>query len=33
MTYQSGGRQFVVITAGGGNEFGDGDAILVYSLP
>jgi quinoprotein glucose dehydrogenase len=33
MTYESGGRQFVVIAAGGGNEFGTGDAILAYSLP
>jgi quinoprotein glucose dehydrogenase len=33
MTYESGGRQFVVIAAGGGNEFGEGDAILAYSLP
>ncbi len=33
MTYESGGRQFVVIAAGGGNEFGSGDAILAYSLP
>jgi len=33
MTYESNGRQFVVIAAGGGNEFGTGDAILAYSLP
>ena len=33
MTYESGGRQFVVIAAGGGNEFGAGDAILAFSLP
>ena len=33
MTYESGGRQFVVIAAGGGNEFGAGDGILAYSLP
>jgi len=33
MTYESNGRQFVVIAAGGGNEFGAGDAILAYALP
>ena len=33
MTYESGGRQFVVIAAGGGNEFGFGDAIIAYALP
>jgi quinoprotein glucose dehydrogenase len=33
MTYESGGRQFVVIAAGGGNEFGYGDAITAYALP
>ncbi len=33
MTYEANGRQFVVIAAGGGNEFGSGDAILAYSLP
>jgi quinoprotein glucose dehydrogenase len=33
MTYESGGRQFVVIAAGGGNEFGQGDAILAFALP
>jgi quinoprotein glucose dehydrogenase len=33
MTYESGGRQFVVIAAGGGNEFGFGDAIMAYALP
>jgi quinoprotein glucose dehydrogenase len=33
MTYESGGRQFVVIAAGGGNEFGYGDAIIAYALP
>ena len=33
MTYESGGRQFVVIAAGGGNEFGAGDAIVAYALP
>lgn len=33
MTYEAGGRQFVVIAAGGGNEFGYGDAILAFALP
>ena len=33
MTYEANGRQFVVIAAGGGNEFGSGDAILALSLP
>jgi quinoprotein glucose dehydrogenase len=33
MTYEAGGRQFVVIAAGGGNEFGYGDAITAYALP
>lgn len=33
MTYESGGRQFVVITAGGGNEFGYGDAVIAFALP
>jgi quinoprotein glucose dehydrogenase len=33
MTYEAGGKQFVVIAAGGGNEFGFGDAILAYALP
>ena len=32
MTYESGGRQFLVIAAGGGNEFGTGDAILAFAL-
>jgi quinoprotein glucose dehydrogenase len=33
VTYESGGRQFVVIAAGGGNEFGYGDAIIAFALP
>jgi quinoprotein glucose dehydrogenase len=33
MTYESGGRQFVVVAAGGGNEFGTGDAIVAFALP
>jgi len=28
MTYEAGGRQFVVIAAGGGGPFGAGDAII-----
>ena len=32
MTYEANGRQFVVIAAGGGNEFGTGDAILAFAL-
>ena len=32
MTYEAGGRQFVVIAAGGGNEFGFGDAIVASAL-
>jgi quinoprotein glucose dehydrogenase len=32
MTYEAGGRQFVVIAAGGGNEFGTGDAIVAFAL-
>lgn len=31
MTYESVGRQFVVIAAGGGNEFGFGDAIIAFA--
>ena len=33
MTYESGGRQFVVIAAGCVNEFGYGDAIVDFALP
>jgi quinoprotein glucose dehydrogenase len=32
MTYEANGRQFVVVAAGGGNEFGTGDAILAFAL-
>jgi quinoprotein glucose dehydrogenase len=32
MTYESAGRQFIVIAAGGGNEFGTGDAIVAFAL-
>jgi quinoprotein glucose dehydrogenase len=33
MTYESDGRQFVVIAAGGGGPFGAGDAIVAFALP
>ena len=33
MTYEAGGRQFVVIAAGGGGPFGFGDAIIAFALP
>jgi quinoprotein glucose dehydrogenase len=33
MTYASGGRQYVVIAAGGGGRFGRGDAIVAFALP
>ena len=33
MTYEAGGRQFVVIAAGGGGPFGAGDAIISFALP
>jgi quinoprotein glucose dehydrogenase len=33
MTYVAGGRQFVVIAAGGGGLFGEGDAVLAFALP
>jgi quinoprotein glucose dehydrogenase len=33
MTYEAGGRQFVVIAAGGGGFFGAGDAIVAFALP
>ncbi len=33
MTYQIGGRQFVVIAAGGGGFWGEGDAIIAFALP
>lgn len=33
MTYEAGGRQFVVIAAGGGGPFGAGDAIMAFALP
>jgi quinoprotein glucose dehydrogenase len=33
MTYSAGGRQFVVIAAGGGGPFGEGDAVVAFALP
>lgn len=33
MTYSVGGRQFVVIAAGGGGRFGRGDHIVAFALP
>jgi quinoprotein glucose dehydrogenase len=33
MTYVAGGQQFVVIAAGGGGLFGEGDAVLAFALP
>ena len=33
MTYEWAGRQYVVIAAGGGGAFGDGDAIMAFALP
>lgn len=32
MTYEAGGRQYVVIAAGGGDVFGAGDAIVAFAL-
>jgi quinoprotein glucose dehydrogenase len=33
MTYEAGGRQFVVIAAGGSGPFGSGDSIVAFALP
>ena len=33
MTYEAGGRQFVVIAAGGGDEWGRGDYLVAFALP
>jgi len=33
MTYEAGGRQFVVIAAGGSDVWGAGDAIIAFALP
>ncbi len=31
--YEADGRQFVVISAGGGGTFGDGDYVVAFALP
>ena len=33
MTYEAGGRQFVVISVGGGDEWGEGDWVVAFALP
>jgi quinoprotein glucose dehydrogenase len=33
MTYEAGGRQYVVISAGGSGPFGTGDAVMAFALP
>lgn len=33
MTYQTNGRQYVVICVGGGDEFGNGDYVIAFALP
>jgi quinoprotein glucose dehydrogenase len=33
MTYEAGGRQFVVVAAGGGDIFGRSDTIIAFALP
>ena len=33
ITYRAGGRQFVVIAAGGGDLFGEGDYLVAFALP
>lgn len=33
MTYESGGRQFVVISVGGSDEWGAGDYVVAFALP
>jgi quinoprotein glucose dehydrogenase len=33
MTYEIGGRQYVVICVGGGDEFGAGDYVIAFGLP
>jgi quinoprotein glucose dehydrogenase len=33
MTYEANRRQFVVIAAGGGGIFGEGDTVVAFALP
>lgn len=33
MTYANAGRQYVVVAAGGGDVWGEGDSIIAYALP
>jgi glucose dehydrogenase len=33
MTYSIGGRQYVVICAGGGDQWGRGDYVIAFALP
>lgn len=33
MTYEAGGRQYVVICVGGGDEWGKGDYVVAFALP
>jgi quinoprotein glucose dehydrogenase len=33
MTYRAGGKQYVVIAAGGGGSFGAGDHVVAFALP
>jgi glucose dehydrogenase len=33
MSYQIGGRQYVVISVGGGEDFGQGDYVMAFALP
>jgi quinoprotein glucose dehydrogenase len=33
ITYRAGGKQFVVIAAGGGDGFGEGDYLVAFALP
>lgn len=33
MTYASGGRQFVVVSVGGSEDWGKGDYVVAFALP
>jgi quinoprotein glucose dehydrogenase len=33
MTYEAGGRQFVVVTVGGGEDWGKGDYVVAFAVP